>query len=132
MRAAPVQVAAASISRSVGGLALLIRATSTLLALGYIKVCLRIVAHWVLKKHPVLSIEDNTRLLALEGEILKLIAILFLRETDPYVVDRHAAPPARAVSEVRRGSAMLLDHCSETGQPLVLNKHLGVHYCTSA
>ena len=126
-------MAAASISRSMDGLALLIRATGTLLALGYIEVWLRIVAQCVLKKRPAVYTEDNTHLLALEEEILEVIAIPLLREADPYAVDRQAAyQPARGVSEVRRGLAMLLDHCSETGQPLVLNKHLGVHYCTSA
>ena len=52
---------------------------------------MRIVAHWVLKKRPVVYTEDDTRPLALEEEILKLIAILLLREADPYVVDRQAA-----------------------------------------
>ena len=105
---------------SVDGLASVIRATG---ALPYIEVCLRIVAHWVLKKRPVVYTEDDTRPLALEEEVLKLIAVLLLREADPYVADRQAAyQPARGVSEVRRGIAMLLDHCSETSQSLALYK----------
>ena len=104
----------------VDGLALVIRAKGTL---GNLKVCLRIVVHWVLKKSLVVYTEDNTRALALEEEILKLIATLLLREADPYVVDRQAAyQPARGVSEVRRGLAMLLDHCSERGQTLAWYK----------
>ena len=80
-------------------------------------------AHCVLKKRPVVYTEDDTRPLALEGELLKLIAVLLLREADPYVVDHQAAyQPARGVSEVHTGIAMLLDHCSETGPPLALYK----------
>ena len=105
---------------SVDGLASVIRATG---ALPYIEVCLRIVAHWVLKKRPVVYTEDDTLPLALEEEVLKLIAVLLLREADPYVADRQAAyQPARGVSEVRRGIAMLLDNCSETSQSLALYK----------
>ena len=97
---------------SVDGLALVIQAMG---ALAYIQICLQIVAHYVLKKYPVVYTEDDTRPLALKEEVLKLIAVLLLREADTYVVDRQAAyQPARGVSEVRRGPAMLLDHCLET------------------
>ena len=91
---------------SVDGLARFIRAT-----------------HRVLKNRPIVCTKDNTRPLAPEEEILKLIAILLLREADPYMVDRQAAyQRARGVSEVCTGMVVLLDHCSETGQPLVLYK----------
>ena len=73
---------------SVDGLARVIRAAR---ALDYIEVCLRIVAHWVLKKRPVVYTEDDTPPLALDEEIVKLIAVLLLREADPCAADRQAA-----------------------------------------
>ena len=96
---------------SVDGLAEVIRATGHL---GYIEPKLRRVTHWVFKKRTVIYTKQDTRPLTLEEEVVKVVPVLLLSEADPYVADAQSAyQPGRGISGVRRGLAMLLEHCQE-------------------
>ena len=91
--------------------------------LPFIEPVLRIVAHLPLKKRPVVNTEEDTRPLALEEELAKLIATPLLECTPSWVGDHQTAyQPGRGIMEVRRGVTMLLEHSKEQGHDVVVYK----------
>ena len=57
-------------------------------ALGYIEPILRFVLHVPIRKRPVPRIEEDTRPIAMEQEIAKLVAIMIIAQTEQYGSDR--------------------------------------------
>ena len=56
-------------------------------ALGHIKPVLRFVLHVSIRKRPVVWTEEDTRPIAMEEEIAKLVAIMIVAQMEQYVSD---------------------------------------------
>ena len=80
-------------------------------ALGYIEPVLKFVLHVPIRKSPVVRIEEDTRPIAMEEEVAKLVAIMIMAQPEQYVSDRQwAYQRGRSVGDVARMLTMLLDH----------------------
>ena len=76
---------------------------------------LRFVVHLPLRKRPRVYTEEDTRLIALEEEVAKIIAALIMREMDSWVASSQwAYQAARSAGEAVRLMAMILDEARET------------------
>ena len=92
-------------------------------ALGYNKPVLRFVLHVPIRKRLALRTEEDTRPIAMEEEIAKLVAIMIIAQTERYVSDRQwAYHRGRSAGDVARMLTMLLDHTREQGISVVLYK----------
>ena len=54
-------------------------------ALGCMEPVLRFVLHVTIHKHPMVRTEEDTRPIAMEEEIAKLVAIMIIAQTEQYV-----------------------------------------------
>ena len=75
-------------TRSVASLQSAVRCTG---ALTYMEPVLQIVPHVPIRKRPVVRTEEDTRPIAMEEEIGKLIAIMITAQAEQYVSDRQWA-----------------------------------------
>ena len=92
-------------------------------ALGYIELVLSFVLHVPIRKRPVVQTKEDMRPIAMEKEIVKLMAIMIIAQTEQYVSDRQwAYRRGRLVGDVARMLTMLLDHTREQGSGVVLYK----------
>ena len=105
---------------SIASLQTAVRSTG---ALPYIKPARRFVLHVPIRKRPVVRTEEDTRPIAMEEEIAKLITILITAQTEQYVSDRQwAYQSGRSAGDVARMQTMLLDHVREQRGDVVLYK----------
>ena len=80
-----------------------------------IEMVLRFVVHLPLRKRPKVFTEEETRPIAPEDEVAKIIAALILREMDSWVASSQWAYQAgRSAGEAARLMAMILDEARET------------------
>ena len=92
----------------------------------YIEMVLRFVVHLLLRKRPKVHTEEDTRPIALEEEVAKIIAALILRGMDSWVTSSQWAYQAgRSVGEAARLMAMILDEARETTGRAMLYKQEG-------
>ena len=83
-------------------------------ALGYIEAVLTFVLHVPIRKRLVLRTKEDTRPIAMEEEIAKLVAIIIIARTEQYVSERQwAYQRGRSAGDVARILTMLLDHTRE-------------------
>ena len=109
--------------RTTGSIASLQTAVRSIGALPYIEPALRFVLHVPIRKRPVVRTEEDTRPIAMEEEIAKLIAILITAKTEQYVSDRQwAYQSGRSAGDVARMQTMLQDHVREQRGDVVLYK----------
>ena len=108
---------------TVGSIASLQTAVSCTGALAHVEPILRFVLHVPIRKRPVVRTEDDTKPIAMEEEIAKLIAILITTHTEQCVnVRQWAYQRGRSAGDVARMQTMLLDHVREQQGEVVLYK----------
>ena len=91
--------------------------------LRYVEMVLRFVAHLPIRKVPVVNTEEDTRPIALEEEVAKVIAIMVMARTEQHVAERQRAyQEGRAVSEVASLVTMALEDAEEWSDTLVVYK----------
>ena len=105
---------------SIASLQTAVRSTG---AMPYIEPALRFVLHVPIRKRLVVRTEEDTRPIAMEEEIAKLIAILITAQTEQSVSDRQwAYQSGRSAGDEARMQTMLLDHVWEQRGDVVLYK----------
>ena len=84
---------------------------------------LRFVLHVPIRKHPMVRAEEDTRPIAIEEEIGKLVAIMIIAQTEPYVSHRQwAYQRGKWAGNVARMLTMLLDRTREQNSSVALYK----------
>ena len=91
--------------------------------LRYIEPILRFLGHLPIRKVPLVRTEEDTKPIALEEEVAKVIAIMVMARTERHVADRQWAYQAgRAVGEVASVVTMTTEHAEEQGDTVIVYK----------
>ena len=92
-------------------------------ALGYIEPVLRFVLHVPTHKRPVVQTEEDTRSIAMEEEIAKLVTIIIIAQTEQCIGDgQWGYQRGRSAGDGAHMLTMLLAHTREQGSSVVLYK----------
>ena len=91
--------------------------------LAYIELVLRFLLHVPIHKRPVVRTEEDTRPIAMEQEVAKLVAAIIIAHTEQYINDRQwAYQRGRSAGDVACMLTMLLDHTRKGSIVVLYNR----------